>query len=205
MDYYDKNKVSYNAIAKKYAANYESIELMEKERLEFSLLLPKGSKILDLGCGHGRDLEYFSSQYNVTGIDISSSLLSITKERVPTATLVELNIMDLDEISETYDGIWCNAVLHHLKEQDFNIAIGKIRSKLRINGIFFFSMKHNIQSHWDSKYPSHPRHYTFLKKTTVDSILSENNFEIIYSRIDQEDNTGTGQRRSWLQLLTRKL
>ena len=204
-EYYERNRNSYNAIAHKYAKNYESIELMNKERNDFLALIPEASNILDLGCGHGRDLEYFISKgHSLTGIDISSSLLKIARERAPDAKLIELNLLDIDSIEDLFNGIWCNAVLHHLKKDDFSKVLEKIHNRLNYGGVFFLSVKNNINSHWDSKYPSHPRYYTFFEKEFVESILSNLDFEIISSEIAKEVGTSNIQKRDWLQLMARR-
>lgn len=47
----------------------------------FLTYVPKGSSILDMGCGAGRDMDYFSKKgYQATSIDISDKIIKHAKK-----------------------------------------------------------------------------------------------------------------------------
>lgn len=71
--YYDEN-------ADSYATTTQAVELGPTWKL-LTERLDKGSLILDLGCGAGRDLKYFADQgYRVIGIDYSQKLVDIAQQ-----------------------------------------------------------------------------------------------------------------------------
>ncbi|MBI2598308.1 MAG: class I SAM-dependent methyltransferase, partial [Candidatus Diapherotrites archaeon] len=65
------------------------------------------AKILDIGCGPGRDAKYFSEQgLDVTGIDLTSNFVKMASKNVPNATFKHMDMRSLDFPEDTFDGIW---------------------------------------------------------------------------------------------------
>jgi len=71
---------TYNEYAEKYFQINYSTDVI-KDLLEFFIRNLNGTKILDVGCGPGRDAKFFSDlDYKVIGIDLSEKLLEIAKK-----------------------------------------------------------------------------------------------------------------------------
>ncbi len=75
------------------------------------LNLPKGSKILDMGCGTCRhSIELAKHGYKMTGVDLSSRMLEVAKENADKEG-VKLNLIKADATKVTlepvYDGAIC--------------------------------------------------------------------------------------------------
>lgn len=74
--------------------------------------LPEQAKILDLGCGSGRDSLVFTNKgYQVDAIDTSIELVVRARE------LTGLNVKQLSfyelNVAENYDAVWaCASLLH---------------------------------------------------------------------------------------------
>ena len=101
----------YNTNAKQFAETTAFVKFHNMQR-KFLEKLPKGSVILDFGCGSGRDTKYFMEQgYRVEAIDGSVELCRLASEY----TGIEVKHMYFQELSELdkYDGIWaCSSILH---------------------------------------------------------------------------------------------
>ena len=101
------------------------------------LKLNHQSKILELGCGEGRDSIYLMQQgYNVFASDISPEAISFCKKKVPEYTdkFVVLNACE-DSWDKTYDLIYSIAVLHMLVlEEDRNKFLTFVREHLNEEG-----------------------------------------------------------------------
>jgi ubiquinone/menaquinone biosynthesis C-methylase UbiE len=128
---------TYDRIAKQYSEKNKKIA-PAVQRDFFVSLLPKGGTILDAGCGYGRDAIYFSDRgFKVTAFDPSTGLINIAKEK---NSKIDFLIGDLSTVSfpnGSFDGIWCNAVIHHLSFEDQEKAVSKLVSFLKSGGILY--------------------------------------------------------------------
>lgn len=96
------------------------------------------AKILELGCGEGRDaIHLLRKGFSVTATDISREAVRYCRERWPEFE-GQFRILDCihGECMETYDFIYGVAVIHMLVEDDHRAAFYRfIREHLKENGI----------------------------------------------------------------------
>ena len=105
--------------------------------------------VLDIGAGNGRFAEFIaSSQY--TGIDFSSTLTALAKEKYPEHTFLNLDITEVDWNLNLgkFNKIFLIAVLHHIPDYKIRLKLFKdIKKILDKNGLFIFSIwDFNIKS-----------------------------------------------------------
>lgn len=140
MDSYkEKVKAAYQNFAKRYAvANFDVI--LQYQLTEFLSNVRKG-KVLDLGCGPGRDTDYLKDEgLEVTGIDFSSEMISLAKEYVDKKLFKEADFDDeLFEEGE-FDGIWANASLIHVPKSSMLDTIKHISSWLKKGGVMYLNV-----------------------------------------------------------------
>jgi tellurite methyltransferase len=91
----------------------------ELARIFFERHLPQGSeKMLDAGCGEGRDTVFFAQAgYEVTAFDDSPSGVNKTRERAASLKLpVHVFQADVNEyrLEETYDFILAGGIFHYV-------------------------------------------------------------------------------------------
>lgn len=90
----------------------------------------KPLKILDLGCGNGRFLEFISKHHNIssyTGVDNSNQLLNIAKGRFKDSKFsVEFKMINLNStewgmeiFGESFDLIVAFGIFHHIENDDY--------------------------------------------------------------------------------------
>lgn len=116
-----------------YAHLSESIGLLKK-------LIPQGGSILDLGCGHGRDLAFWNQLgYQTVGIDFSKNLLSIAKQRHPNSQYYNLNISQIDQLPYQFDLIYSSYSWLHLDQKELASLNKKIYRQLKPHGYFFLA------------------------------------------------------------------
>ena len=94
-----------------------------------ALALPPGSRILDVGCGSGWLSEYFARLgYIVHGIDISTELIEMARDRVTrvgyavdheTKLQCTFEVHDIESapLDEQFDGVVCYDSLHHFENE----------------------------------------------------------------------------------------
>jgi 8-oxo-dGTP diphosphatase len=79
------NWKAYECSAISYAQKVESLYPHKDAERFLSMIHPAG-KIIDIGCGSGRDAKVFSEKgYQVTGIDFSFKMIEVAKEKAPQA------------------------------------------------------------------------------------------------------------------------
>ncbi|MGM0579363.1 MAG: class I SAM-dependent methyltransferase [Bacteroidota bacterium] len=108
--------------------------------------LPDNAKILDAGCGEGRNLTFcFKNGMDVFGIDQNPEAINLLKLLAKKYKLKDIDarfqVMKLDKIlfpSLTFDVVICSAVLHFAKNTDqFEKMVKEIVRLLKPNGKIF--------------------------------------------------------------------
>lgn len=103
-------------------------------------LVPAGGRILELGCGNGRDAAHMLSLgYDVEATDGTLELAAEAERRLGRPVRV-LRFEDLDAVA-AFDGIWACASLLHAPAPDLVGILQRIRRALRPGGVFVASFK----------------------------------------------------------------
>lgn len=106
----------------------------------FLKLVPAHSRILDVGCGPGRDIKYFQSLgHFVTGLDPSKEMVKLAKENTH-AEIIHGSIQEV-VFDKTFDGIWACASLLHVPSKELNFVLTKISKILNPIGVFYCCFK----------------------------------------------------------------
>lgn len=134
------------ATAEYYEANAGAFDArtrhrdMTAEYDAFLALVPKGGRILDAGCGAGRDALAFSQLgYRVTAIDASAAMVALASERLGFPALrIPFNDVDYDG---EFDGVWACASLLHVSKADMPGVLERLRRALKPAGVFYASVK----------------------------------------------------------------
>ena len=100
----------------------------------------QGGRILDAGCGSGRDTKAFLERgYSVTAIDASPEMARLATS----FTNQECAVMRIQDLSfhEEFDGIWASASLLHLPRAQIHEALLRLHGALKTTGILYISLK----------------------------------------------------------------
>lgn len=202
-------KSTYNRIADKYSSLRQKRpsktdaqcmnEILEiaRERKRNGLLGNKESiiKILDIGTGHGRDIQYMNNFGDVFafGIDNSMSFIKILENlasigKIPKNSYAEMDMRNLDKFDNDYfDVVRQNATLLHLPMLPNGIgadeAISESYRVLKKNGILFVLVKSGIGLEvTDTEEGLGGRVYQYHTNDSLEELLSRNRFKIIQMR-----------------------
>ncbi len=108
---------------------------------KFLKLLPQGARILDFGCGSGRDTKYFLDKgFQVTAVDGSVELCKFAS-KFTGQEVKQLYFQDLSEV-EAYDGIWACSSILHLPYADLKNVFRKMVRAVKSKGIIYTSFKY---------------------------------------------------------------
>ncbi len=107
----------------------------------FLQYLPAHAKILDYGCGSGRDTRYFLERgYAVDAIDGSRELCDYATAYtgIPVRSML---FQELDAVQE-YDGIWACASILHVEKAELPEIFQKMIRALKPGGMIYTSFKY---------------------------------------------------------------
>lgn len=172
---------------------------MSELYVEFEKYLEPGCRIMDLGCGSGRDSRYFSNKgYEVIAVDPSPTMCAKTKE------IAEVTIYNLraEEISfkEEFDAVWACASLLHVVRADQVSTLQTISLALRNGGILYCSWKYGNQERSDRG-----RHFTDYDERELGRILAYvPELKLIKSWVTRDMRTDQ-QEQKWLNVLLKKV
>jgi SAM-dependent methyltransferase len=140
-DYVDRTIAAYNSSPIKFEERTKN--LLPGEELEWFIeSLPAGGYIMDAGCAYGRETASLAGKgFKVVGIDLSTILLRRARELYPDLSFKKADVRSLPFPNGSFDGIWANAILLHLNDDDINKTLREFYRVLKPNGRIFISFK----------------------------------------------------------------
>ncbi len=104
----------------------------------------KELKVLDIGCGEGKDAVYMAEKgFHVTAFDITESGIRKTK-KLAEERGVEINafIADINdfELDEKFDIIYSTGTIQYLREEEKDNFFKKIDEMTNIGGLHYFNV-----------------------------------------------------------------
>lgn len=191
LDYYNKN-------SEEYFNSTLNVDMTNTYKA-FLKLLPKGGKILDLGCGSGRDsMNFMKLGYEVIAVDGAKKLAK--KASVLLGKEVIVSTFEELELKEKFHGIWACASLLHIKREDLKIVLNNLYNNLEDNGVFYMSFKYGEKEYVDDK----NRYFNCFTDESIISFINENTKYNILGLYITEDKLGRVNEVKWLNLICNK-
>lgn len=136
---------AYQKIAAEFnARNAVSIYRAEAERL--AALTYAGARVLEIGCGTGRDAALLAEKgFAYTGIDASDAMLALARARLPQADFRVMDFATLAFPGESFDAFWAAAVFLHVPKREIIEVLTEARRVLASGGVGFISLKQKKQ------------------------------------------------------------
>jgi len=142
LDYYQRN-------AKEFFSQTINVD-MQNVYQPFLEYLPKAhlsnqQKILDVGCGSGRDSVFFANQgFEVVAIDGSQNVIDLAKQ---TDTRIDWQCLRFHEIAKQslqnhFTGIWACASLLHVPFDELPKLLNDLILCIKSDGILYASFKY---------------------------------------------------------------
>ena len=168
---------------------------------------PTGAKLLDAGCGSGRDADFMiRMNYDVLAVDASGSMIQGAVKHFPLLQNCCRMIIIPDELDQleqnSFGGIYSIAVLMHLNEDDIKNSLLEFKRLLIKNGCLFFSVCLTRSSEIKGDFDLVGRRFTLRPETWWHNLCLSSGFSVVESDISSD-----GLRRDnveWLNILCRK-
>ena len=191
LSYYDSNAPLY----------IEATKYVDMKDLYDRLipLIRKNGKILDFGCGSGRDSKYFIDQhYDVTAIDGSREMCKYASIFI-NQKVKQIRFEEFNERLK-YDGIWACSSLLHLEKAVLKDVLQRLERALKKDGYIYASFKYGEQEGYQGE-----RYFINFSKDSFSRFIEEiNNLNIIQMWITNDKRKDKGQEL-WLNAILKKV
>ena len=180
-------------MVRKWDQEYTEGAHWEKEPSSFSKkftqYISKGDKVLDAGCGSGRDSFYLAENgFNVSGVDISAVAIKRAKEEAKKRGLnINFNVGNLEKLEfkeETFDGIYSGYALQSTNLKKVSKELARV---LKTGKIAFVVMFEKIV-YDNPKIPKELLDHDFILNHFSKYFKIEKEFVDEYSEEDQRGN-----------------
>ncbi len=150
----------------------------------FLALLPEGGKILELGCGGGRDsAAMLAAGFDVDATDGCAALAKKAEARIGRPVRV-MRFAELDA-EKTYDGVWASACLLHVPRGGLPDILARIHRALKSGGVHCASYKGGDGEGRD-------RFGRYFNYPDADWLRSSNERVADWNRLEIETGEGSG-------------
>lgn len=190
LDYYNQNVTT-------FIADTISVDLKDTQN-KFINALP-GDKILDLGCGSGRDTKYFLEiGLKVTAVDGSEELCKRASDYLG-IPVYHMLFQELD-LEDEYNGIWACSSILHLPKDELRTVFYKMVTALKSSGVIYTSFKYG-----EFEGERNGRYFTDFTIELFNEFIKN----ILDLKIEEQwitEDVRPGRRdEKWLNLLLRKM
>lgn len=131
-------EAGYDRVAEQYLSTKDAEDPTTLTALEeLASGLPRGSAILDLGCGAGVPAtRWLAQRFKVTGVDVSVRQLELARHLVPDADFIKADMTRLDFTPETFDGVVSLHAITHVPRAEQPKLVKNVSRWLRPGGRF---------------------------------------------------------------------
>ncbi len=183
-DTYDLIATSYSdmtsgLVSETWVGDYEK-QLLDRFLQLIEALDPK---ILDVGCGNGKDTAYLMVKgATVVGIDYSSNMLQEAKRHVQDGVFHLMDMRNLGFPNNTFDGVWANGCIYHVPKVELSQVLKEVIRVLKPLGIFSFNAKAGTGEGLEDNpksFAGGPRFYAYYTISETKECLQKAGFEVV--------------------------
>ena len=191
MNIKQKTTETYNKIALGYSESHFTHFWIEE--FDFFKSIIRGKKVIDLGCGAGRDAAVFvENGFDYTGIDASEEMLKVASKRVPKGKFQQMDFSKTNFPSGTFDGFWASASFLHIPKKDIAGALQEAKRITKNSGVGFISVKEKTEMDEgmisESRYGGISRYFSFYTREELKNLLEQSGFSVIKITTHKEDD-----------------
>jgi SAM-dependent methyltransferase len=192
---------SYDRTAEGFAARWGDLRL-ERALNAFASRVTGKRRVLDLGCGPGRDVDFLTQlACQAVGLDLSAGMLAQARRRLPAAHLVRADLRHIPFAPRTFDGVWACASLLHLPRVELPAALAELSRLLRCpGGVLFVALKSGEGERWSTGIGGERYFFAYYQPVEVETLLGGAGFHVVESWATPDQ---AGRDESWINVVAR--
>jgi len=214
FDVTEVTRNTYDVIASGYTQKIKDLVAdtwvgkFEKSLLDkFIDLIPNTSeyttRVLDIGCGYGKDTFYLSQQRGITavGLDYSAGMLAEAHKAFPEVDFVQMDMRSLLFPDNYFGGVWANGCIYHIPKKDIKAVLAEVKRVLKPSGVFSFNFKLGNGERMEQNpksYGGKPRFYSYYETEEMKALLAESDLRMIESVAYPEEIFGEKISHIWV-------
>ncbi len=182
---------TYNTIADLYTDKYFT-DTSDFEHIDrfISAVKPRGS-ILEVGCGSGQFSKYLGSKgFSTIGIDLSDSMLSLAKKKVPEGTFQVMDMRSLSFEDVVFDGIIAPYSLIHIPDDEVVATLKGFHRVVKKSGALCVVVQEGEKDHvvQEPFAPDKQIFFNFFTKERIKEYVSNAGFrDIVIKTVPCDD------------------
>lgn len=159
--------------------------------------IPPGGRILDAGCGSGRDSRYFLQRgYRVEACDASVEMCRLASGLIGQRVL-QKTFEEMDYVS-AFDGVWASASLLHVERGRIDAVLQRLFRALKSKGVMFVSFKLR-----DGEWEQDGRFFNGYDENSFGELVKKDPSFVFCSIWTSDDVRPDRKHEKWLNALIR--
>ena len=195
------HRATYERMAVDYTRRIDDYAAADEAERFTRLAAPSpwtGPRILDAGCGPGRDAALLRlAGAEAVGLDLARAMLRQAQQLDDTGPLCQGNLRRLPFASGSFDAVWCFAALGHLPPAAIPHALAEFRRVLK-GGWLYVVIRQGAGVRVASWEGALPRYFTDLTPETLTAALRAAGFTV-----HQQNTWPTPNQTPWLHTIAR--
>jgi ubiquinone/menaquinone biosynthesis C-methylase UbiE len=161
--------------------------------------LPRGAKVLDLGCGAGvPTTRSLAARFEVTGVDISARQIALARQNVPQATFIQADMTSLNLAPTSFDAVAAFYALIHVPREEQAELLRDIASWLRPGGLLVAAMgTHATQADLDNLLGA-SMYWSGFDSETNRQLVEEAGLHVVSAREETAEEFGEPVTFLWI-------
>ena len=167
---------------------------MSEVRQRFLKYIPDGGRILDAGCGSGRDSKAFLNVgYDVVSFDASEEMCKRASKYIG-KEVMNLRFEDIS-FDKEFDGIWACATLLHVPMDELPVIMKKLHNALKENGALYASFKYGEGTTFRGE-----RKFSDFTEKSIEPLFETAGFEIVSNIVGSDSRPGR-ESEKWVNVI----
>lgn len=188
----------YNQCAEQFAGRTVSADMSFCQN-SFLKYLPEHARILDAGCGSGRDSKLFLEKgYQVYAIDASEEMCRVAKKYIGQT----VKCMRFEEMAwqERFDGIWACASLLHVTRRELPAVLKNFHRALKSEGVLYASFKYGA-----GEEERLGRFFNDYRIGELEDAFLRDGLFVLAESFETEDVRPDYKDKPWVNIIVRKI